>query len=50
VPCLEQSQVFNFFFKNVHLRSRVPYDDYICKIIDQEQEFLKFDRFIFNFR
>ena len=26
------------FFRNVHL--------YLCKIVDQEQEFLNFDRFI----
>ena len=37
VPCLEQSQVFSL------------YNDYICKIVDQEQEFLNFDGFIFNF-
>ena len=30
---------FNFF-KNVHLRSRVLHNDYICKIADQEQGFL----------
>ena len=35
---------FSNFFKNVHVRSRVLYTDYICKIVDQEQELFNFDR------
>ena len=35
--------------KNVLLRSRVLYNDYICKIVGQEQVFFNLDRFIFNF-
>jgi hypothetical protein len=27
---------FSFFFKKVHLRSRVLYTDYTCKSVDQE--------------
>ena len=44
---------FSTCFKNVHLRSKVLYPDYICKIVDQEQKFLSLtnlfsilDRFI----
>jgi hypothetical protein len=40
---------FSIFFKNVHLRSKVLYTGYICKIVAQEQELFNFDRFIFNF-
>ena len=45
VSCLEQLR----FFKNVYLKSRVLYIDYICKIVDQQQGLFNFDRFIFNF-
>ena len=33
---------FSTCFKNVHLRSRVLYPDYICKIVDQEHELFNF--------
>jgi hypothetical protein len=39
--------LFFFFFKNVHLKRRALYNDYLCQIVDQEQEFLNFDGFIF---
>ena len=35
-----------FFFQNVHLKSRVLYTDYLCKIIDQQQGLFNFDRFV----
>ena len=41
--------IFNFFFQNVHLKSRVLYTDYLCKIIDQRQGLFNFDRFVYNF-
>ena len=34
---------FQFLSQNVCLRSRVLY---ICKVADQEQQFLNFDRFV----
>ena len=43
---------FSFFFslfENVHLKSRVLYTDYLCKIIDQQQGLFNFDRFVHNF-
>ena len=50
VLCLEQLLVFQFFFfKNVHLKTRVLYADYLCKIIDQQQWLFNFDRFVYNF-
>ena len=38
-----------FFFKNVHLKSRVLYTDCLGKIIDQQQGLFNFDRFVYNF-
>ena len=49
VSCLEQLLVFQFFFQNVHLKSRVLYTDYLCRIIDQQQGLFNFDRFVYNF-
>ena len=46
---VEQLLVFQFFFQNVHLKSRVLYTDYLCKIIDQKQGLFNFDRFVYNF-
>ena len=36
-------------FQNVHLKSKVLYTDYLCKIIDQQQGLFNFDRFVYNF-
>ena len=45
MPCLEHVMGAQFFSK--HLRSRVLHTDYVCKIVDQEQEWFNFlDRFI----
>ena len=49
IPGAMSGTVTGFLLTYFSKICRALYKDYICKIDDQEQEFLNFDTFIFNF-